>query len=713
LRTITNRIMKGILTSGLCALMLTTSVLLIPATDASAADEVGTLRVAVLSDAFDLNMFNLASNSYWKTKMYSWAFEGMAGVDQNGLPYPLLAEGWTFDEDTLTLTVDLREGVVFHDGVLLTAADVEFTYLVLRSGTTCSGDIIPAFDQDQDGQLSVAEMEYAVEATGEYEVTMRLSAPYGQFFSRTLAVPIIPQHVWAAHITNDYIVDVQYDDPRALTGTGPFAYDSGVDGDYRNMNKSDLYWGKDFATPMGYRTYPPNVDLLHFDVVGDFDSAIASLQADQVDYIASPIPATKLQPLQDDPAIGIEYMADSGYFYLGFNEKLEPFGSLLFRKAVAHLIDKDMIVDDFMGGLGIAGTSCMPPYYGDWYNEGVTGYEFDDPEDDTTTVPEDLLDLAGFVDINGDGWRDLPDGTVMDQIAIMGPPADYDPIRTNTIMMVAENMRAVGIDAVATPVDFDTLVDAVYTMEYQMIIMGWRFSSDADPVGVVFDILGPLSSSNYFGFWSLENPNPYYEDLLGVSTLADDETQALANQVLGLGEAARSTMDIAEQMTLTKDAQTVIHDAVPVDVLYYRVIPEAYRVEWTGWVTYMGELLNMFSLSQIERAIAPIEGSLTVDRLQGPPPNSAVGFSLEPAFDGTWTATVENDGLSGLIVDVYDVSSGEAVAISSIRLYLGSEPAGTVDIDPMALSAGGEYEFVLTPLGSSGNSARLTWTYSA
>ena len=150
MRTISNRIMKGILTSGLCAIMLTTSVLLIPATDAAAADETGTLRVAVLYDTPNLNMFDLASNSYSKTKMFSWAFEGIAGIDENGLPYPLLAEGWTLDEDTLTLTIDLREGVVFHDGVLLTAADVAFTYLVLRSGTTCSGDIIPAFDQDQD-----------------------------------------------------------------------------------------------------------------------------------------------------------------------------------------------------------------------------------------------------------------------------------------------------------------------------------------------------------------------------------------------------------------------------------------------------------------------------------------------------------------------------------------------------------------------------------
>ncbi|HIH01330.1 TPA: hypothetical protein HA259_04525 [Thermoplasmata archaeon] len=69
--------------------------------------------------------------------------------------------------------------------------------------------------------------------------------------------------------------------------------------------------------------------------------------------------------------------------------------------------------------------------------------------------------------------------------------------------------------------------------------------------------------------------------------------------------------------------------------------------------------------------------------------------------------------MSGLLVDVYDVSSGETVEVYSTRLYLGSEPTGTVEIDPLPLSAGGVYEFVFVPLGSSGGSATLAWTYSA
>ena len=693
-----------------CAAFLVASALVLPATDVAAEDDGATLRIAIQQDVLDLNIFNLGSNSMWKTKVLSWGFEGIAGVDETGLPYPLLAESWTFDTSTLTIDIVLRDDVVFHDGQLLTADDVVFTYTALRSGTTCSSEIVAAFDQDGDFVLTQKEISSSVWATGDHSVGMKLSNPYGQFFSRTLTVPIIPEHVWEAHVDSEYRIDVTWGtDPAATIGTGPFAYAGGVEWEYRDMMKHDQYWGKEFVTPSGYNTYPPNVDQLHFEVIGDVESAVAAILSDEVDHIAWPVTANQLPDLEGDETVGIEFMADSGYFYLGFNEKLEPFGSLEFRKAVAHLVDKDTIVNDYLEGLGVQGTTCMPPTFGDWHNEAVIGYEYDG----TMAESVALLEEGGFVDDNRDGWRDLPDGTPMEQIVILGPPADYDPVRTQTIMMVAENMRAAGIDAVAMPVDFDTLIASLDAMEYQMIILGWHFPVSYDPVGVAFDVLGPLSPSNLLGFWSDDNPNPYYSDLLGVNTLADAETQALADQVLDLEILARSTFDPYEQMQYTREAQATINDAVPVDVLYYRVNPEAYRAEWTGWMPFMGELLNMFSLSELELAgPEPIEGSVVVEKLQGTPADSASTYELEPSFDGTWTATVYNAGLKGLVIEVYDTSSGEAVLVSTSKLLLGSIPAGTVETDPVSLVAGGVYEFVLTPLGSAGGSATVVWTCS-
>ena len=242
----------------------------------------------------------------------------------------------------------------------------------------------------------------------------------------------------------------------------------------------------------------------------------------------------------------------------------------------------------------------MPPFWGSdgWYNASVEDYPFD-PDFST---PNAILNAAGFADANGDGWRDLPDGTVMQTLTILTPPADYDPVRIRAGEMIAKNMRdGLNINAEAKALDFDTLVTRLQSMDYQMLIIGWSLSSE--PVGNVFDIIGPYASSNTFGFWSEANPNPYYADLFGVVTRADAETQALADEVLRLEDLAKASFNISNQISYTRWAQGVIARAAPVDVLYYRVNVEAATSRWVGWLSYMGQIfgpgMNLFSLGNL------------------------------------------------------------------------------------------------------------------
>ena len=51
-------------------------------------------------------------------------FEGLYAFDANYEPQPLLAAGETVSADGSTITINLREGVKFHDGTEMTSADV-------------------------------------------------------------------------------------------------------------------------------------------------------------------------------------------------------------------------------------------------------------------------------------------------------------------------------------------------------------------------------------------------------------------------------------------------------------------------------------------------------------------------------------------------------------------------------------------------------------
>ncbi len=580
-----------------------TAFAVIPATTARAAPATAPkniLYVAMQQDVPDFNTWSLASNSVWKADVINWGFETLAGLDMNLVPYPLLAQNWTFDQTNLTVTIHLRQGVLFHDGTQMTADDVVAMYTYARSGTTYSANIINAFDKNRDGVVNLTEIQQAVQKVDAYTVVMKMAHSYGQFFTSTLGVPILPKHVWDAYLTNptDQLIDVTKSNVNMTIGTGPMMYAGGVAGSYRVMDRFNDYWGKNFTTPyMNKRIYPTGVDEIYFKIYASIDTAILALQSKAVDYIAWAVTPGRVSSLQADPSIGLEYLSDNGYFYLAFNEKFQPMNNLSFRKAVSYLINKDQIVNLYMGGFGTKGSACEPPFWGDWMNTSVPTYSYDA----SLNTSKALLDAAGYNYVNG--WRALPNGAPMPKITILTPPADYDPIRIRAGQMIANNLRAIGINAEAKAIDFNTLVADLQTMNYQMLIIGWSLSSE--PVGNVFDILGPKSSSNTFGFWAANDPNPFYASLMGVNTLADNATQNLAREVDRVSKLARSSFNVSDQIKYTLWGEGLIAQAIPVNVLYYRVNIEAYSKAWTGWTPWQGSLwnsgANIFNLANLQK----------------------------------------------------------------------------------------------------------------
>ncbi len=570
---------------------------LMPTTNTDASTPASNeLRVAMQMDMTDLNMFNLGSDSMWKSAVLQWAFEGLATVDYDQRPFPLLAQGWEFDEDSLTLIVQLRQDVLFHDGSALTAEDVVFTYSALRAGTTYSDAITNAFDTDDDWLVSQAEIDASVFAIDTYTIAMQLAKPYRDFFTDTLTIPIIPSSVWADHVIYggiyDGMVDWTWSAPEAAIGTGPFQYDDGIPNEYRKMVKYDGYWGASLITPNGYSLSPANIDSIRFEVLA-IDDAVSALRAGTIDLIGWSLGNSRAASLETDGNVNIHYLEDNGLFYLGYNMKREPMNSLGFRKAVEHLIDKDKIASEYAEGFSVGADYFLSDYWGAWQSDSPVPY----PHDPTLQSSIDALEDAGFVDADGDGWRDLPDGSPMDALTIICPPKDYDPVRFYASKMIGLQLNEIGIRTMVIDEDFSVLVGKMTSMNYDMVVLGWSIS--ADPIYSVFDIIGPMSSTNAFGFWPEESPNPFYSDLGEVSTLADEETQELAREFMQMDELAKGTMDCTEQMMCVRAGQDIIAEALPVSVLYYRTNAFATSNAWSGWLPYQGDLLNRFSLSNL------------------------------------------------------------------------------------------------------------------
>lgn len=575
---------------------------------ATAQDEGETVYIAMQQDMPNFNSFDLASNTVWKDYVIGkFCFESLIGLDPAGNLYPALAESTEFDQDVTPyqVNVTLKQGVLFHDGTEMTADDVVFSYMGLRDGTTLSSSIIDAFDADGDGVANASEVDGTIDAdlNGEFEgvkkiddynVTFVMAKPYGQFFLTTLGIAILPEHIWVPdNIDTEGRLDTLWSHEDATIGTGPFFYQEGEQDVYRIMTRFTDYWGKDEVTQSNHRLYPAHVKHIHYKLYSSLDTAILALKSRQVDHLPWTVTPGYVPDLAEDPNVDLRFVSDNGYFYLAFNMKREPMNNLYFRKAVSLAIDKETIVNRYMGGYGRAGDSCEPPFWADWYNDSVETYPFDP----ALTQAMANLNTGGFT-LQG-GTLYMPDGKPVPDLVILTPPADYDPIRIKAGELIAKNLRSLGISVIAKPLDFDALVAKMNAFDYDMLIIGWSLSSD--PIGNVFDILGPKATQNYFAFWSTNNDNPLYNSIGGVSTLADADTQYLADLVQQYADLAKTSFIRDEQILWTKAGQGVIADAVPVNVLYYRVNIYAVSTAWEDdtWVNYLGELLNVYTMGEL------------------------------------------------------------------------------------------------------------------
>ncbi len=665
----------------------------------TAQDGEEVVYIAMQQDMPNFNYFDLASNTVWKDYVIGkFAFESLSGLDPEGNIFQSLAESWDFWETNLTVIVHLRPDVKFHDfatsGETMDADDVYFSYMALRDGTTLSSSIIDAFDADDDGTAQADEVDGTVDHDGDtvfegitvldsMTLKMVMAKPYGQFFLATLGIAILPEHIWSSHVDGTGRLDTLWSDEDATIATGPFFYKEGEQDVYRIMERFEDYWGPEEESPSGHRLYPAHVKQIYYRLYSSLDTAILALKSRQVDHLPWTITPGYVPDLTNDPNTDLKFVSDNGYFYLAFNQKREPMNHLAFRKAVSHTIDKDTIVNRYMGGYGQTGDSSEPPFWTDWYNSSVETYTFD------ITDAQNALTAGGFTDV-GTSLK-MPDGRPVPPLVILTPPADYDPIRIKAGELIAKNLRSLGMNVIAKPLDFDALVAKMNAFDYDMLIIGWSLSSD--PIGNVFDILGPMASQNYFAFWSTTNDNPFYNTLGGVSTLADAETMHLADLVVEAGGFAKQTFNRAEQIKWTKYGQGLLSQAIPCNVLYYRV--NVYAISTTfntdTWINYLGELLNVYSMGELEPAGAPPSTGEQLTAVLYAPDKFLVG----DVVDG-----------SVMVLDAHGMPlSGAAVTITAPASLTITGSPGTSDADGMmsfTMEASGEAYISISALAESG-----------
>ncbi len=366
---------------------------------------------------------------------------------------PGLAESWTVSDDGLVWTFKIREGVTFHDGTPCTAEDVAWS---LNWTIEYEPEVFSFY------LVNFAE----VVALDPTTLQVTLSDPVGNMEYLLMYVWILPRSVWEG-MTYDEIME--FEDLAAGIGTGPYKLVEWSEGEYLILEANENYW----------RGKPPFDQVIYQEYATE-DAMVEALLAGEVDIIDD-IPATSVATLEEDPNVEVMIMESTVVDELIINSHEEgtqhpSLNDPAVRLAIAHAIDKQQIVNVAFLGYAEVATTIIPTSMKDWHNSDVVDVPYDIAEANR------ILDEAGYLDTDGDGIREDPEGSPLEYRLHSEPESRYVRI----LEIISDGLSQIGISAPPEPMDYDSLIALYPAFDFDLIQWSWGLDPDPDFAMLIF-----------------------------------------------------------------------------------------------------------------------------------------------------------------------------------------------------------------------------------
>ena len=462
-----------------------------------------------------------------------------------------LADRWTVSDGGRVWTFHIRSGVKWQDGMPLTAHDVAFTYnYVIKN------------------QLSNYTMEAnfikSVVAPNDNTVVFTCTKPKADLLDA--AIPIVPQHVWAA-LPGGRAASI--DETLPLVGSGPFQLTAYEPHDYADLTANPDYWAG-----------APKIDEVDFIYYTDADQLTHDLRSGFLQG-AWGLTAAQYHDLQSDTSLRVTACIAPELDELGFNcyAKGPSLGNPVlkdwrFRQALQWAIDHNKLVQVAYGGLAQPATSVLVSHLWsnpDWHWEppAAERYTFD------LAKASRMLTAAGYPLKNG--LRLNKQGK---PIVLRLWTRSDSAAQQSAGKLIAGWFGQLGLKIELSVMDEGAINDGIYNMNgntfepnYDMFLWGW--GGDPDPNF----ILSVFTSSQINGWSDCAWSDPTYDRLF------------LRQQ---------TTIDPTQRAAIVHKLEQIIYQQSPYIPTVYPESLEAYNdKDWTGWQATPGKGGGVFFTSPV------------------------------------------------------------------------------------------------------------------
>ncbi|MBX9769205.1 MAG: peptide ABC transporter substrate-binding protein, partial [Bdellovibrionales bacterium] len=399
---------------------------------AGAVPQGGTMNLNLDAEPTTLNP--VSSSDLYASQVQSYVMESLCEVNEDTYEIePGLAEKCEASPDGKTFTFVLRQGLKWHDGQPITMEDVKFSYDVIF-----------------DNKFPTAHKRPYLEAIEKYEVldprTIRFTAKtkyFRNYDSIAALLSIVPKHIYSDSTKKGL--------GKELIGSGPYKLAEYEKGKRIVLEKHKDWWG--YSDPR-FKDKRNNVDKVIFRFVKEDSIQIEMLKKGDLDYMA-------MSPeIFEKKAVGEEFgktilkvktenKSPKPYGFVGWNLRNEMFQDKNVRIALAHLVNRPLMIEKFRFGMSLPATG---PWYqqSEYANPNVKPIPFD------VKKASDLLKKAGWVDSDKNGILDKTVGKEKREFRFQLIYGNQDTEKYWT--MYKEDAKQAGVEIELKLVEWNTMV---------------------------------------------------------------------------------------------------------------------------------------------------------------------------------------------------------------------------------------------------------------
>lgn len=271
---------------------------------------------------------------------------------------PWLATGHEVSADGLTWKFKLREGVKFHDGSVMTAEDVVYSFrrlLALKKGPSAA--FLPILKGEK------------VTAPDPQTVQFQLEAAYAPFLSAIPLVSIVNKKVLDQHVKDGDWGSAWLSSNHA--GSGAYRLDASL---YRPLERVDMMRFADHF--YGWKDNPNPVEVIRAHVVKETSTRVIGLLKGDVDATDSYLPTDQVERVEKSPTTFVARDESMRVMVIRINNSKPPFDNVNFRRCISHAFNYDGFIGVILKNLAVRNAGPIPKNL--WGSPAdLKGYTFD------------------------------------------------------------------------------------------------------------------------------------------------------------------------------------------------------------------------------------------------------------------------------------------------------------------------------------------------